>query len=210
MITNDGLKWKTCFLENDLLFIDGESYPIENIKEITKYGTVFRFFIGLVAIGIALYVFGLFMLINININPFLVNDTWKNIILCILLSPFAAILVLTINLFSNWSNYSGYWTVNHYHSLWIEKDDHPNIVANLRQLENRLPKSNAMSIPKKHLSLKIIILGIIGTIVAVSSVIIPKNNGILIPLLFTGGFLIIFIAAFWDCFEGYKRSKWKK
>lgn len=206
MITKDGLKWEKCFLENDSLLIDGASYPIENLKEITNYRILLCVIIGMLAIGSILYVPMVFLVINKIVNPKIVSVAWKNILFFLSFAPLTTGWVFFIHQFVCSFKYRGYWTINHYHALWIEKDDQLELVNILRQIERKLPTT----IPKKNFPPEVAILSIIAVILVPISFLLRKINEILLPLSITCTFIIIILAALLHGIKGCNRAKWKK
>lgn len=202
MITRDGLKKKKCFLQDDKLIIDGESYSIESLKSI-RQGLLALIVICI--IGAITYAFML-LLINVIIIPKILNMALKNIIILLFISPFIAICLLIINLFYNTFKYMDCWAINYYHILFIEKDDYPELDANLKQIEKKL----LINKPKRHIPTKVVILLISGMILVSSSPIFAKINEILMPIPLICGLLIIYLSAFLHGLEAWNRSKWKK
>jgi hypothetical protein len=204
MLTKDGLKKKKCFLKDDKLIIDGETYSIENLKQI-KIKIVLLIFIAIFAVYSVYYIATSYLIFIKFINPKILSSLLKNIIIFLLTLPIIGFLSIVANLLYKIIKYRSCWAVNYYHPLWIEKHDPSWVEDKLNQIEKTLPGPLA----KSHISYKFLITLISGLILVAISLFLFKNYKILMPLLLVAGFLLISVAAILNTIEAWNRSKWK-
>jgi hypothetical protein len=203
MITQDRLRKKKCFLQADKLIIDSESYPIESLKE---QRTGLLLFIIIITIGCLIYASRLCLIIFSILSPKITNLLLKNIIFFLIAFFFIGWFLVIVKFIYNIFKYRGIWTINHYHTLWIEKNDPPNLEASLKQIETTLPIVNFT----KRIPINAIILLIIGMALGSSSIILVKINKILMPVSLICGLLLIFVAAIWLGIHSWNKTTWKK
>ena len=216
MITNDGFRKKKCYLEGDNILIDGESYPITNIKQTENYKSRMIFLIVIMLLMTAFVAYAGYMGLQDNIiNNSDSSDRIVNVFfLLVAFGLFACLWRAVVNGYK-YSNCRSLWIING-KGIYVEQNDDIEIEQIFREIGLRLrntgneeaeidsfAKSN-----KKEAWLWLIMAGFFFGVLALGLSNYLSEN-IFIPLLLFA-IALVFILRLYSLKKDYDNLKWKK
>lgn len=223
MITHNGFREKKCFVQENNIVIDGETYAINSIKETENFKSKMNFILLVMLLYTIFMVYVIYMGFQEQVisNPDSTDRLVKAGFLLLAFSLFMSLwgVVIKYGLIIC-SNCRSFWLVNG-KGLYVEKNDDYNTESRLKEIKLKLPHSTNRSVnPIESKSAKTMIAKIEGILWLLSIVsffglvyLVLTNRikeELIIPLLIIVVASIL-ILRFWQIKKDYlDKLKWKK